>query len=188
MLCQIAFTLSSSREGLTISRHTLLARYILAQIIVGVAMGKAIAGTIVMGFIGIAIALIGKHVFGVTSPWFSFNPTINVGLPQPDPAQEAARQASEAQRKHQEQLTAIRQRDERARAEAEANRRAMEAARAAEEEANARRRMRQAADDERAQRAAQKDAWRRANGGCNPPMRKQCMYANGQPVGCICTQ
>ena len=151
-------------------------------------MGQAIAVTIVAGIIGIAIALIGKHVFGVTSPWLSFSPTIYVGLPKPDPAQEAARQADEARRVHQEQLAAARRREEQARVEAEANRRVLEAARAAEESENARRRMRQAAESERLQRAEQVQAWRRANGGCDPPLRRQCMYANGQTVGCICAR
>ena len=173
-------------------------------------MGRAVAFAIVSGIVGIIIALIGKHYFGVNSSWVSINPTINVGIPKVDPAQEDARRANEARRKHEEELAAIRRRDEQARLEAEANRRRLEAARAAEEadaaerrrramvtreveEAEtARRQRREAMEAERIARANRIQEWRNANGGCDPPLRKQCMTVGSsgggprQVVGCFC--
>jgi hypothetical protein len=153
-------------------------------------MGKVVATAVVMGFIGLAFALVGKHVFGVNHSWLSFNPTINVNVPQRelDPAKDDARKAIEDRRRHEEQLAAIKRREEQARLEVEANRRAAEAARAAEEAEATRRRIRQADEAERAARAERIQAWRRANGGCDPPLRRQCMYANGQQIGCTCTR
>jgi hypothetical protein len=151
-------------------------------------MGKAIAVTIVTGIIGILIAMVGKHFFGVDTPVVNINPTINVGLPKADPAQEEARRAAEARRKHEEALAAIRRQEEQARANAEALRRQHEAARAAAELDEANRRRREAAEAERIARAQRIQEWRRANGGCDPPLRRQCMYANGQQMGCICVR
>lgn len=155
-------------------------------------MGKAIAFAIVSGIIGIVFALVGKHYFGVSSSWVSFNPTINVGVPTADPAQDAARRAVEERRKHEEELAAIRRRDEQARLEAEANRRRAEAARAAEEADAAERRRREAAEAERMARLNRIQEWRKANGGCDPPMRRQCMTVGSsgggptQTLGCFC--
>jgi hypothetical protein len=152
-------------------------------------MGKVVAA-VVIGFIGLAFALVGKYVFGVDHSWLSFNPTINVNVPhsRTDPAEDDRRKAIEDRRRHEEQLAAIKRREEQARLEVEANRRAAEAARAAEEAEATRRRIRQAEEAERTARAERVQAWRRANGGCDPPLRRQCMYANGQQIGCTCVR
>lgn len=169
-------------------------------------MGKLIAGAIVTGIVGLVIAFIGKHVFGISHPWVNFSPNIYISTPgpaKPDPAQEHTRRAAEAKRRQDEQLTVIRHKQEQARAEAEAHRRALEVERAAAEvEAMRRRRQddieaaarqrRAAAEADTYARAQRVKAWRDANGGCDPPMRKQCMTVGSsgggprQVIGCTC--
>ena len=160
-------------------------------------MGKPIATAVVLGVIGLLFALIGKHVFGVNHPWVNFSPTINITAPtsaKPDPSQEDARRQLEIKRQQDERLAAIRRQEEQARAEAEAHRRQLEAARAAEEAEAANRRIRQAREAEQHERAQRVQAWRNANGGCDPPMRKQCMTMGSsgggprQVLGCTCVR
>jgi len=148
------------------------------------------------------VASIASHYLGIKSPI-----SISVSLPsfREDPAQEAARRAAEAKRKQDEQLTAIRHRQEQVRAEQEAQRAKLELERAAAEaEAMQRRRVKDAEDAERSQReqreaeilerAERKQAWRRANGGCDPPMRQKCMTVGSsgggprQVLGCTCVR
>jgi hypothetical protein len=169
-------------------------------------MGKLLLGAIVTGIVGLIFAYIGKQYFGISSSWV----TINIDLPSstPSPAQEEARRADEARRRQEEHLAAIRRQEEQtraemeasrlraeaARAEAEANRRRVEAARAAEEAEAVNRRMREAAEAERLARARRVQEWRNANGGCDPPLRRQCMTMGSsgggprQVLGCTCVR
>jgi hypothetical protein len=148
------------------------------------------------------VALIAHHYFGIKSPI-----SISVSLPsfREDPAQEHARRAAEAKRQQDLQLTAIRHKQEQARAEEEAHRRRLEVERAAAEvEAMQRRRQdeieaaarqrRAAAEAETYNRAQRIKAWRDANGGCDPPLRRQCMTVGSsgggprQVLGCTCVR
>jgi hypothetical protein len=154
-------------------------------------MGKIIVGAIITGLVGLAFAYVGKHYFGLSS--FSWV-TINIDLPakKPTASQEEERRAAEARRKHEEELAAAKRQEEQAWADAEANRRKLEAARAAEELEAAQRRRREAAEADRLARARRIKEWRDANGGCDPPLRKQCMTIGSsgggprQVLGCTC--
>jgi hypothetical protein len=183
-------------------------------------MGKIIVGAIITGLVGLAFAYIGKHYFGLSSfSWVTIN--IDLPAKKPTASQEEERRAAEARRKHEEALAAAKRQEERARAdteanrrkleaargaeeleaaqrrmreaaEAEANRRRLEAARAAEELEAAQRRRREAAEADRLARARRIKEWRDANGGCDPPLRKQCMTIGSsgggprQVLGCTC--
>jgi flagellar biosynthesis GTPase FlhF len=175
---------------------------------------------IVGGLITLAAAYIGKHYLNLPSfSWVTINLTLS---PKKSPEMlEAEKRATEAQRRHEEALAAAKRQEEEARAEAEANKRKLEAARAAAELAAAKRRMqeqaeaeaerrkleaeraaleleaakkrrRDAAEAERLERARRIQEWRKANGGCDPPLRRQCMTIGPtgggpqQSIGCVC--
>jgi Caspase domain len=65
--------------------------------------------------------------------------------------------------------------------------------RQAETEA-AQRRAREAAEKDRAEKARYIQEWRKANGGCDPPLRRQCMTVGPtgggptQSLGCVCSR
>ncbi len=156
-------------------------------------MGKLIATAL----IGLVLAMIGKYAFGINHPLFNFSPNIYINTPsasKPDPAQENARRAAEEKRRHDEQLAAIRRQEAEARATAEANRQRLEAERAAAEVEATRQQQRQRAEAEMYARAQRVKAWRDANGGCDPPMRRQCMTVGSsgggprQVLGCTCVR
>jgi hypothetical protein len=58
----------------------------------------------------------------------------------------------------------------------------------------AQRRARDVAEKDRAERARYIQEWRRANGGCDPPLRRQCMTVGSggggpqQTLGCVCSR
>ncbi|MFZ1102940.1 MAG: TIR domain-containing protein [Hyphomicrobiaceae bacterium] len=106
-------------------------------------------------------------------------------------AQEEA-EAESRRRKLAEEQAAADKRRAQEEAEAEVRRRRLEAERAAAELEAAQRRRREAAEAERLERARRVQEWRKANGGCDPPLRRQCMTVGptgGGPqetIGCVC--
>ncbi len=183
-------------------------------------MGPILLGAIITGLIALLFAYVGKHYFGLPSfSWATIS--IDAPKKKSPEVEDQERRAVEAQKRHEEQLAAAKRQEERARAEAEATKRKLEAARvaaeleatqrhmreAAEAEANkrrleseraaqeleaAQRRRREAAEAERLARARRIQEWRDANGGCDPPLRKQCMTIGSsgggprQVLGCTC--
>ncbi len=179
-----------------------------------------IAIMIVGGLMALAGASIGRHYLGLPFvPWVTTSADLP---PKKSPeVQDEEKRAAEAQKRHEEALAAAKRQEEQARIEAEANRRKLEAARAAaeleavkrraQEEAEAesrrrkleaeraaaeleaaQRRRREAAEAERLERARRVQEWRKANGGCDPPLRRQCMTVGPtgggpqQSIGCVC--
>jgi hypothetical protein len=175
---------------------------------------------IVGGLVTLAAAYIGKHYLGLPSfSWVTINLTLP---PRKSPeALEEEKRATEAKKRHEEALAAAKRQEEQARAEAEANKRKLEAVKAAAELAainrrikeeaeaeaerrkleaeraafdleTAKKRRRDAAEAERREHARRVQEWRKANGGCDPPLRRQCMTIGPtgggpqQPIGCVC--